>query len=368
MLKMANQWLGNPPRNLRLQSNKTRHLGVIHKTSLTLFTAASLIIQSAAFGAQPAAHLDTNKLKLASVHAAVAELESGRTLFTKDAHRSVPVASISKLMTAMVVLDSGANMDEWLRVKKRVIQPPVKSHSRIRRGSELQRRNLLRIMLMSSENLAAYTLAANYKGGFPAFIKAMNAKAKTLGMTHTHWVNPSGLSKHNQASAADVVKMVTAAAGYKTIRAFTQTGYYTAVFRHPRYALNYGNTDPLVHRAKWDIRLTKTGYLNVAGQCLAVVANIDGKDIVMVMLDSFGRHSPLGDVSRITRWLRTGSGGKVARAARTYEQRKTQQYMLADKAAKTYVSLAAAAAKTDQIKEPTDATSSQLVNLTFAGH
>lgn len=285
---------------------------------------------------------DSHKLALASVHAAVATLDSGRTIFTKDAERPVPVASITKLMTAMVVLDSGASLDEWLTIEKREKQPPINSYSRLRPGAKLQRRNMLRIMLMSSENLAAYILAHSYKGGYDAFIEAMNAKSKALGMQHTQWVNPSGLSAHNRASAEDLVKMVSAAAGYKIIREFTQTDFYSAVFRNPRHSLPYGNTNPLVHRADWDIRLSKTGYLNVAGQCLAVVVGSEGQEYVMVFLNAFGRRSPLGDVGRVTQWLETGTGGKVARVARYYAQRKTRQFNQIDKLSKDAIILAAA--------------------------
>jgi len=303
----------------------------------TLIVAVSAYAQTSnPVGADP---LDPKKLKLASVHAAVADLQSGDLLFIKDAQRQVPVASISKLLTAIVVLDSEAPMEEWLTISERKQQPPIESFTRLKLGSQLQRKDLLRIMLMSSENLAAYELAQNYAGGYSAFITAMNAKAKALDMLQSQWVNPSGLSEQNRASAADIVKLITAAAGYAKIREYTQTTFYSARFRKPSYSLPYGNTNPLVHRSDWDIRLSKTGYLDAAGQCLALVVNVEGREIVMAFLDSLGRRSPLGDTGRTTRWLKTGSGGSVARAARRYEHRKTRSYQVADNLAGTYISL-----------------------------
>lgn len=300
-----------------------------------LAAIAALLLLSGVCAAGPApdnlAALDDGKLQLASVHAAVAELDSGALLYAKDAHRSVPVASITKLMTAMVVLDSGAPQDEWLTIVERAKPPPNNGYSRIRIGSALQRKTLLKIMLMSSENLAAYNLAHYYPGGRSAFVAAMNAKAETLGMDDSHWAGPSGLSTQNRASAADVLKMLRAAYDYEAIREATRTGAYTAVFRKPRYRLRYGNTNPLVRYGDWDVRLSKTGYLDEAGRCLAMMVDIDGHRLAMVLLDSFGSRTPQGDAGRIARWVETGSGGSVAGPALAYERRKTEAYARADR-------------------------------------
>jgi len=259
-------------------------------------------------------------LQLASVHAAVAPLQSSAPLYEKFADNPAPIASVTKLMTAMVVLDSGAPMDEWLQIVQRSDDPPKNAFSRMRIGSEARRSDLLRITLMSSENLASYVLAQNHPGGLDAFIAAMNAKAHALGMTQTRFVDPSGLWPENVASASDLVKMVEAAYAYPEIREMSTGSQHRVHFRGPRYSLDYGNTNALVHSSRWDVHLSKTGYLNEAGRCLVMVADVGGDPLVMVLLDSLGTRTPLGDAGRIRRWLETGNGGAVAGAALDYER------------------------------------------------
>lgn len=292
----------------------------------TEFKWVVTLVLAWAMAAPAQAQPDPEKLQLASVHAAVADLDSGTTLYSKHADRVVPIASVTKLMTAMVVLDSGAPLDEWVTIVERAQAPPVNSYSRMRIGSELTRADLLRIMLMSSENLAAYTLASRHPGGVAGFVAAMNEKARALEMRDTRFADPSGLSEENRSTAADLVRMVAAAVEYDAIREYTQTGVYTARFRNPRYNLGYGNTNLLVRYDRWDVRLSKTGYLNAAGRCLALVAEFDGRPVAMVLLDSFGTRTPIGDAGRIRRWIETGAGGSVAGAARAYERRKTAAY------------------------------------------
>jgi serine-type D-Ala-D-Ala endopeptidase (penicillin-binding protein 7) len=265
-------------------------------------------------------------LELASAQAAVSDLASGELLFTKHADRQVPIASLTKLMTAVVVLDSGMPLNEWLTVVARAEPAPVNAYSRIRIGSELRRADLLRITLMASENQAAYVLSRHHPGGSDAFVAAMNDKAAELGMHASRFVDAGGLSAQNQSTAADLLRLVAAAMEYEIIRDYTRTPGFTAQFRNPRYTLQYGNTNLLVHRESWDVALSKTGYLQVAGRCLAMVANIDGRPIAMVLLDSLGTRTPLGDAGRIGRWLRTGQGGSVAVAARDYERQRQRDY------------------------------------------
>ncbi len=190
---------------------------------------------------------------LASVQAAAAEVGQEGLLFGKHADRPVPVASITKLMTALVVVESGQAMDEWLTFEKRHVEAAANAWSRIRVGSQLRRRNVLRIALMSSENFAAYTLARVYPGGFDGFVAAMNAKAKALGgMLQTRFVDPTGLSTDNVSTAADLVILARAALKHPEIREASTTGYYRAEFRKPpRYSLSFGNTNALVHRDSW---------------------------------------------------------------------------------------------------------------------
>ncbi len=263
---------------------------------------------------------------LASVNAAVALAGSNDLVFGKNSDRSVPIASITKVMTALVVLESGAPLNEWLVFRKRHTPAAANAYSRIRIGSKMRRADVLRIALMSSENFAAYTLARSHPGGFDAFIDAMNARAKTLGMVGTRFVDPTGLSAENVSTAGDLVRLVNAAAEYPEIREYSTTGYFRGHFRNPRYSLSFGNTNALVHRNSWGVGLSKTGYLSEAGRCLVMISEMNGKQVVTVLLDSLGTHSPMGDAGRIKRWLDTGDQGQVAKAARQYAQEKNAAY------------------------------------------
>lgn len=277
--------------------------------------------------------LDTADVRLASVNAIVAELDSDTTLFSKNAERVVPIASITKLMTAIVVLDSGEPLDEWLTIVERRQRPPNNGYTRMRVGSQLQRGELLRLALMASENAAAYVLARHHPGGLEGFVAAMNEKARALGMTRTRFVDPSGLSAGNRSTAADLLALLQTAADYERIREYTSTRTHRARFRRPRYTLGYANTNVLVHRGRWEIGLSKTGYLDEAGRCLVLLTTIDGREIGMVLLDSFGTRTPVGDAGRIRQWITTGSAGAIAEAAREYAQRRAaahEQVRVAD--------------------------------------
>jgi D-alanyl-D-alanine endopeptidase (penicillin-binding protein 7) len=276
---------------------------------------------------------DSPAPELASVHAVVADFDSGETLFAKQADTVVPIASLTKLMMAMVTLDAEQPLDEWLKIVPRDKPIEKNAYSRLRIGSEAKRRDLLLIALMSSENLACHVLAANYPGGTPAFVAAMNAKARELGMTETHFVDSSGLSPSNRSTARDLVKMANAAARYSLIRELSTTAEYTINFRSPAYTLGYGNTNVLAHGDKWDIQLTKTGFINEAGRCLIMIATVGERAVTMVLLDSFGTRSPVGDANRVKRWLETGSSGTVAGAARDYERQRTAAYRVSGNAA-----------------------------------
>ncbi|MFW5969877.1 MAG: D-alanyl-D-alanine endopeptidase [Halofilum sp. (in: g-proteobacteria)] len=273
-----------------------------------------------------ASALDPSGVDLASVHAAVVDLDSGDILYRKHEDHAVPIASVTKLMTAMVVLDSGEPLGESLTAVQREDPAPNNAFTRIRIGSRLPRGDLLRLALMSSENHAAYLLARHHPGGMPAFVKAMNAKAKALGMNDTRFVDASGLDTGNRSTAADLLVMLRAADDYARIREYSQTRRFQANFRDPHYSLYFGNTNALVYRDQWQVGLSKTGYLKEAGRCLVMVTEIDGRRLGMVLLDSFGKHSPIGDAGRIRNWLRTGTGGMVAQAARQYEQRRAARF------------------------------------------
>ncbi|PKM21862.1 MAG: D-alanyl-D-alanine endopeptidase [Gammaproteobacteria bacterium HGW-Gammaproteobacteria-14] len=286
-----------------------------------MIPAALMMLWAVSFQAIYAA-----EVQLASVYAAVADLEKGELRFEKHADRRVPIASITKLMTAMVVLDAQQDLSEWLLVRPREQKLGKTAWTRMRNGSEARRRDLLQIALMSSENLACDVLARHYPGGLSAFVDAMNRKASELGMADTVFFDPAGLSPNNQSTAADLVKMVSAAYQYDLIRQLSTETYLQVQFRKPRYALEYGNTNPLVRSGRWDVHLSKTGYLSEAGRCLVMVSEIEGDPVVIVLLDSLGTRSPIGDAGRVRRWLETGEPGTIAAAARDYERQRTAAY------------------------------------------
>lgn len=265
---------------------------------------------------------DVEALALASVHAQVVALDTGETLYAKHADTSAPIASITKLMTALLVLESGADLDEWLTILERDHAAPTNAWSRLRIGSEARRRDLLRIALMSSENLAAHVLGRHHPDGYAAFVEAMNDRALELGMTSSRFVDLTGLSSENRSTAADLARLLAASWKHPLIREYSVTPSFQVRFRNPGYSLPYGNTNRLTRRGSWDVGLSKTGYLDAAGRCLVMVTEIENRPVAVVLLNSFGTHTPLGDAGRIRRWLETGDGGRIAGAALEYERRK----------------------------------------------
>jgi D-alanyl-D-alanine endopeptidase (penicillin-binding protein 7) len=270
---------------------------------------------------------DPSNLQLASVSAVVVDADTGEVLYKKYDNMVKPMASLTKVMTAMVVLDAKLPLNEKIRFSTDDRKAINYYHSRIRVDSDLPRGEVLRLALMSSENLAAAALGRNYPGGLPAFVAQMNAKARALGMKNTRYVDTSGLSHENVSTAADLAKLVAAASKYREIATYSTTSIYTANFSRPRYRLDYVNTNPLVRYNRWDVVLSKTGYLDEAGRCLVMNAQVDGKDLLIVMLDSFGKTSPIGDAGRIKRWLASGNGGSVASAAKEYQKRKIASHL-----------------------------------------
>ncbi len=288
---------------------------------------SSLIVAMLLCSSLAVAGAADSKLKLASVSALAMDAQSGELLYQKHANLRMPIASLTKVMTAMVVLDSGQSLREKIRFSEQDRNSINHYFSRIRLGSELPRGELLRLSLMSSENLAAAALANNYPGGEREFIKAMNSKAAELGMKNTRFVDSSGLSPKNTSTALDLAKMVSAAAKYPEIQQYSTTPIHTAQFSRPRYRLAYVNSNPLLRYQRWQADLSKTGYLDLAGRCLVMQTEVDERPVVMVMLDSFGKSSPVGDAGRIKRWLETGSSGRVAASAMNYQQNKLAGYM-----------------------------------------
>ncbi|GAB3375914.1 D-alanyl-D-alanine endopeptidase [Spongiibacter taiwanensis] len=266
-------------------------------------------------------------LVLASVSALAVDAKSGEVLLDRNANIVMPIASLTKVMTAMVVLDGKQSLKENIQFSQQDRKAINNYFSRIRVGSEISRGEALRLALMSSENLAAATLGRHYPGGTTAFVAAMNAKARALGMKNTQFVDASGLSHKNVSTASDLALMVAAASNYPEIRKYSTTAVHTANFSKPNYALAYVNTNVLVRYERWDVHVSKTGYLNEAGRCLVMNTKVNGRDVLMVMLDSFGKRSPVGDAGRIKSWLETGKGGSVAGSALAYQKRKTKELL-----------------------------------------
>jgi serine-type D-Ala-D-Ala endopeptidase (penicillin-binding protein 7) len=252
-------------------------------------------------GDQAGLNLTRDPLALKSNVALVMDQLNSEVLFEKNSKVALPIASITKLMTGLIVVEAQQNMDELLEVTTDDIDKEKNSSSRLRIGAQLTRANMLHIALMSSENRAASALGRNYPGGLPAFVAAMNAKAKALGMSDTHYVDSNGLSSRNVASARDLAKLVVAAYTHPILREYsTDTKYVVDTGGH---MLQYANTNHLVANPEWEIGLQKTGYISEAGRCLVMQAKIAGRAVVMVFLDSKGKQSRLADAGRIRKWL-----------------------------------------------------------------
>jgi D-alanyl-D-alanine endopeptidase (penicillin-binding protein 7) len=253
--------------------------------------------------------LDPALLELRSDAALVTD-EGGSVIYAKQAQKEKPIASITKLMTAMVILDAGLDMDAPVRIREE--DRDLLKHSRSRLATEraiLSRRDLLLVMLMSSENRAAAALArTSLQGGDPAFIEAMNRKAEVLGMAHTRFADASGLDAGNRSTAADLVRLVRAAGDYPFIRQATTSAEAEILPYLGGGPLAYRNTNPLVRNPSWQVELSKTGYTNEAGRCLVMRARVAGQRLYIVLLDSFGRLTPVGDSNRLRKWIETGTG------------------------------------------------------------
>lgn len=234
-------------------------------------------------------------------------------LLAKNADVAVPIASITKLMTALVVIESGQPLDEVVTITKADRAIDQGSHSRLAAGAKLTRGELIHLALMSSENQAAHALGRTYEGGFDAVLHAMNAKAKALGMKRSHFTDTTGLSKGNIASPADLVKLVAAAAANPLIAEYSTDPDETLIVG--RQPLQYRNTNNLVRKPEWDIVVQKTGYTQAAGRCLVMKTFIEDRPVIMVLMNSFGKYTRTADAIRVRRWMEAGSGAtKLASA------------------------------------------------------
>lgn len=244
---------------------------------------------------------------LRSEIAFVQDLESSTVLYQKNSDAVRPIASITKLMTALVVAESGLPMDEMLEIIDEDVDRVKHSSSRLRVGSKLNRADMMHLALMSSENRAAHALGRSYPGGLPAFVRAMNDKARALGMRNTRFVEPTGLSSDNVASPRDLVKLLTATSQHARIQQYTTNDQYSVQPVRGRQ-LVFNNTNRLVKNANWDIQVSKTGFINEAGECLVMLTKIEDREVAIVLLNSTGRYSRIGDAVRIRNLVEKSNG------------------------------------------------------------
>jgi D-alanyl-D-alanine endopeptidase (penicillin-binding protein 7) len=231
----------------------------------------------------------------------VLDQASDSVIYERKAGDAAPIASITKLMTALVVLEGNQSLDEKVQITAADRTRTGSVASRLSIGATLTRRELLHLALMSSENRAAQALCRSYTGGEAACIAAMNAKARALGMSKAHFDDATGLSERNVASPNDLAKLVKAANANALVREFSTATSYTA--RIGRQMVEFRNTDPLVHDPEWRVSVQKTGHIAAAGQCLVMQALIDGRNVVIVLLNSIGKYTRVADARRIRKWL-----------------------------------------------------------------
>lgn len=243
--------------------------------------------------------LDEPDLRSSSVF--ILDATHSAVLYSRHADVAMPIASITKLMTALVVLQAKQPLDEPIEVTREDVSRGKGAYSRLIPGTTLSRGDLLHLALMSSENRAAHALGRHYPGGVPAFVQAMNARATALGMAHTRFVDPAGLSSDNVASPEDLSKLVMAASQNPIIGEYSTDKGYTV--RAGRRMLDFRNTDSLVSNPTWNIIVQKTGYISEAGKCLVMQAIIEGRTVVIVLLDSFGKYTRVADAKRIKKWM-----------------------------------------------------------------
>ncbi|MES1986475.1 MAG: D-alanyl-D-alanine endopeptidase [Pseudomonadota bacterium] len=295
-VKVANtKYQKNKAANYELAKYKLTSNSADVKKSRVHVRKVSMIVPRAYDGSGP--------LELASSKALVINQLTGEILYAKNTSQSTPIASVTKLMTAMVMLDAHLPMDDLLFIGDEDVDYLKRTHSRLNVGTQLTRGELLQLALMSSENRAASALARNYPGGIGVFMAAMNRKAEVLGMKSTHFYDATGLDSNNVSTAEDLVKMVNAAYHYPEIRQVTTTASQEITLYGRENPINFVNTNSLVRGSDWVIGLSKTGFINEAGRCLVMQAEISGQPMIIVLLDSAGKQSRIGDANRIRKWI-----------------------------------------------------------------
>jgi D-alanyl-D-alanine endopeptidase (penicillin-binding protein 7) len=257
------------------------------------------------------------RLRLASGAALVVDQARDQVIYDKNSDVRLPIASVTKLMTAMVVLDARLPLFEEVQVNDQDVDWLKGSRSRLPLGTSITRHELLYLALVASENRAASALARSHPGGKPAFVAAMNRKAEALGMADTHFEDPTGLFPSNTSTARDLLRMLRAAYGYPMIRQITTTPFYTLTLPQHAGNLDYRNTNRLIRAQNWDIGISKTGYIHEAGRCLVMQADLADRPLLIVLLNGEGRGTPFEDVARLRDWLARQAPAAEATLAHT---------------------------------------------------
>jgi D-alanyl-D-alanine endopeptidase (penicillin-binding protein 7) len=277
----------------------------LHPLERIVAVSALFLVLALTVGFAQAGDAKVQKVFLRSASVLVQDADSGEVVYMKNSEAVVPIASITKLMTAIVTLDRELDMEQRVVLSRDDVDGLKGTRSRLRTGSVLTRSDLLLLALMASENRAAHALGRTYPGGIDTFVVAMNQKAAELGMSDSRFVDPTGLSASNVSSARDLAKLVRAAHGYDLIREYSTRSQATVkAFGRP---VAFRNTNGLVRSAQWDIGLSKTGYISEAGRCLVMRVRMASKDLIVVLLDSWGKQSRIGDANRIRKWLETNA-------------------------------------------------------------
>lgn len=302
--------IDKPTKNLTVAKRKAPRAVVVKRNRAKKFQAVAV---RPSFGQMAGLHGSQDVLSLKSSVALVIDQETSEILFSKNDKAVLPIASLTKLMTGLVLSEARLSMDELITITQADIDTEKGSTSRLMVGAVLSRGELLHLALMSSENRAAHALGRTYPGGLSVFVGLMNAKARQIGMNDTRYVEPTGLSSKNQSSARDLAKLVNVAYGNQTLRDFsTSPGHQVEVGNR---MLQYSNTNRLVKSPAWDIGVQKTGYISEAGQCLVMQAKIAGRKLIMVFLDSAGKYSRLADAERVRHWVEANPSTKLGKGA-----------------------------------------------------
>ena len=285
-------------------SSHQPHRKKAHRHAAPTATAVSYadpVPIQASFGQKLGLHATHDPLALKASAAIVVDQDTDEVLFSKNPQAVLPIASITKLMTAVVVTEAKQPLDDVLTITDEDIDTEKGSHSRLSVGTHLTRAEMLHLALMSSENRAAHALGRNYPGGLAACVAAMNQKAQQLGMAGTHYVDPTGLSSSNQSTAHDLALLVKAAYGFDMIRSLsTDHEHYVAIGHRE---LQFHNSNSLISSPQWTIGLQKTGYITEAGRCMVMQAELAGRKLILVLLDSATRYSRVADAERLRHWL-----------------------------------------------------------------